>query len=367
MNSKSIDSVDALLKIPPYSLNDNEKNTILLPILKNQLIKALNNRYIKNFFEKQNIKISDIECLEDIPPLPVQMFKYFDLDTCAKDEVYKILQSSGTTSGKKSRIPLNKLTSINQTKALKSILSDYLGKNRRIFLVIDHEEMNRSIGAFSARTAGIRGLSIYSKNVLYLLKEEDGTLKLNLPVINDLIKNYSGNEVYAFGFTYIIWSIFYNQIIQENINFNFGDIKIFHSGGWKKLTNERVTKEDFSEFIANVFNTDKKNVMDFYGMAEQTGIIFVDCEYGNKHIPVFSEIIVRDPQTLKPCGIGNAGMIEVMSILADSYYGQALLTEDMGYLVGIDDCPCGRKGKYFKFISRIEKAEVRGCGDTFRE
>jgi hypothetical protein len=60
-------------------------------------------------------------------------------------------------------------------------------------------------------------------------------------------------------------------------------------------------------------------------------------------------------------------MIEVMSILADSYYGQAILTEDLGHLVGIDDCPCGRKGKYFRFNSRVEKAEVRGCGDTFKE
>ena len=367
MDQNPFNSVDGLLKIAPYSLKDGEHDNILLPILKDQLIKAQNNRHIKNFFEKQDINISDIECLEDIPPLPVQMFKYFDLETCAKDEVYKILQSSGTTSGKRSRVPLNKLTSINQTKALKSILSDYLGNKRRIFLVIDHEGMNRSIDTFSARTAGIRGLSIYSKKIFYLLKEEDGKLKLDLSVINDVIKNYSDNEVYAFGFTYIIWSIFYRQIIHENINFKFSDIKIFHSGGWKKLKNEKVSKDVFSESIANVLNNDYKNVMDFYGMAEQTGIIFVDCEYGNKHVPAFSQVLVRDPQTLKPCGIGDVGMIEVMSVLADSYYGQAVLTEDLGYIVGLDDCPCGRKGRYFKFKSRVEKAEVRGCGDTFKE
>ena len=365
--NQNIDAVETLLKIKPYSLKDEEKNKLLLPILKDQLIKAKNNRHIKNFFEKQDINISDIKFLEDIPPLPVQMFKYFDLETCAKDEVYKILHSSGTTSGKMSRVPLNKLTSINQTKALKSILSDYLRNRRRIFLVIDHEGMNRSMDTFSARTAGIRGLSIFSKKIFYLLKEEDGKLKLNIPVINDVIKNYSNHEVYAFGFTYIIWSIFYKQIIQENISFNFNDIKIFHSGGWKKLKNEQVSMTFFSESIANIFNTGKENVMDFYGMAEQTGIIFVNCEYGNKHVPVFSQVIIRDTQTFKPCGMYDVGMIEVMSVLADSYYGQAILTEDMGYIVGIDDCPCGREGRYFRFKSRVEKAEVRGCGDTFKE
>ncbi len=35
--------------------------------------------------------------------------------------------------------------------------------------------------------------------------------------------------------------------------------------------------------------------------------------------------------------------------------------------MGVDDCPCGRKGKYFRFTSRIERAEIRGCGDTFAQ
>lgn len=47
--------------------------------------------------------------------------------------------------------------------------------------------------------------------------------------------------------------------------------------------------------------------------------------------------------------------------------GQAILTEDIGEFVGIDDCKCGRKGKYFKFKDRVDKSETRGCGDTFAE
>ncbi len=128
-----------------------------------------------------------------------------------------------------------------------------------------------------------------------------------------------------------------------------------------------VSKETFSDTIAEAFGTSSKRILDFYGMAEQTGVIFIDCENGNKHVPCFSQIIIRDPFTLEPCDIGKTGFIEVMSILADSYYDQAVLTEDLGVQVGVDDCPCGRKGLYFRFVSRVEKAELRGCGDTFRE
>lgn len=128
-----------------------------------------------------------------------------------------------------------------------------------------------------------------------------------------------------------------------------------------------VSKETFSDTIAEAFGTSSKRILDFYGMAEQTGVIFIDCENGNKHVPCFSQIIIRDPFTLEPCDIGKTGFIEVMSILADSYYDQAVLTEDLGVQVGVDDCPCGRKGLYFRFVSRVEKTELRGCGDTFRE
>jgi hypothetical protein len=359
---------DELLIRAPYSTENRQKNGDLLPIIREQLKTARrNNRQIDNFFTKQGIDIEAIQKLEDIPYIPVQMFKQFDLRTCPEQEIVKVLQSSGTTGGTPSRIPLDKATTINQIKALKSILSGYLGKNRKIFLVIDHEGINSPKLAFSARTAGVRGLSIYAKKIFYLLKEEEGKLSLNMPVIRDIIENYSDEDVYAFGFTYIIWTVFYEQLKKEGIRFSFDNVTLFHGGGWKKMHDLAVSKETFSDTIAEVFGTRPDRILDFYGMAEQTGIIFVDCEQGNKHVPCFSQVIIRDPFTLEPCDSGKTGLIEVMSVLADSYYDQAVLTEDLGVQIGVDDCPCGRKGRYFRFISRVEKAELRGCGDTFRE
>jgi phenylacetate-coenzyme A ligase PaaK-like adenylate-forming protein len=359
---------EKLLTQAPYASEDRQKEEELLPIIREQLKTARrNNRQIDDFFTKQGIDIETIQKPEDVPYIPVQMFKHFDLRTCPEQEIVKVLQSSGTTGGIPSRIPLDKATTINQIKALKSILSEYLGKNRKIFLVIDHEGINSPKLAFSARTAGVRGLSIYAKKTFYLLKEEEGKLSLNMPVIRDIVENYSHEDVYAFGFTYIIWTVFYEQLKKEGIQFTFDNFTLFHGGGWKKMQDLAVSKETFSDTIAEVFGTRPDRILDFYGMAEQTGIIFVDCEQGNKHVPCFSQVIIRDLFTLEPCDIGKTGLIEVMSVLADSYYDQAVLTEDLGVQIGVDDCPCGRKGRYFRFVSRVEKAELRGCGDTFRE
>jgi hypothetical protein len=35
-------------------------------------------------------------------------------------------------------------------------------------------------------------------------------------------------------------------------------------------------------------------------------------------------------------------------------------------ILGEDDCPCGRKGKYFKVTGRLPKTQQRGCSDTYQ-
>lgn len=171
----------------------------------------------------------------------------------------------------------------------------------------------------------------------------------------------------VYGFTYIIWSKFVKELKKRNISLSLPKMKLLHSGGWKKLVSESVGKEEFNGRTAEVFGTEEKNILDFYGMVEQLGVVFVDCEYGYKHIPDFADVIIRDFNTLKEVEIGQSGIIEVMSILGSSYPSQGILTEDVGEFMGIDDCRCGRRGKYFKFKSRMEKTEIRGCGDTFAE
>ena len=360
------DTVDSLFTLEPYAYTESDRDTLLLPIIKDQLISALYNQHIKSMYTKLSVDINSIRSMEDIPAVPVTMFKSFDLKTVPDEEIVKIIRSSGTTSQIPSIIPLNKKTMHNQTKSLTRILSQILGKQRRIFLVIDHEGMNSPLTEFTARTAGIRGLSLFSKRTYYLLREVNGILKIDRNVLEEFLRSYQGESVYAFGFTYIIWSIFLKELKESEIKINLPDLIVFHSGGWKKLTEEAVSKDTFTRTVTDSLGIINGKVIDFYGMAEQTGIIFPDCPSGNKHVPIFSKVIIRDIQTMEPCCPGKTGLIEVMSVLQESYYGQAVLTEDTGYIVDFDDCPCGQKGMHFRFVKRVERAEIRGCGDTFR-
>ena len=53
-----------------------------------------------------------------------------------------------------------------------------------------------------------------------------------------------------------------------------------------------------------------------------------------------------------------------MSLIPLSYPGHNILTEDQGYIIGADNCRCGKLGKYFVLTNRVKNTEIRGCSDV---
>jgi phenylacetate-coenzyme A ligase PaaK-like adenylate-forming protein len=98
-------------------------------------------------------------------------------------------------------------------------------------------------------------------------------------------------------------------------------------------------------------------------MVEQTGSVFIECEEGYFHPSIYSEVIIRD-QNLQVAKIGEKGLIQVMTLLAESYPGHNLLTDDIGKIDGEDFCKCGRRGKFFSVLGRAPGVELRGCSDA---
>ena len=365
-----VDSCTLLEKLifnDTFSISQKEKERILIEMFREQLENNKKNIHIKAMYEKLNFNVESFNSLAEIPFIPVNMFKKFDLYSCSREDIVRILNSSGTTTGNPSKIYVDKKTSLHQTQALMATLRDFLGERRRPLLIIDCEEENSKSSNLSARGAAIRGIGNFSNKTVYAFDKVGDELKPNLQRIKEFEQGFCNEEVLVYGFTYIIWSKFIKELQAMGESINLTNSKILHSGGWKKLTLQRVTKEEFSKVVSEAFNTKERDVIDFYGMVEQLGVIFIDCEYGYKHVPSFAEVILRDLYTLEEVDLGGVGLIEVMSSLSSSYPAQAVLTEDIGEFVGVDDCKCGRKGKYFKFKSRVEKSETRGCGDTFAE
>ena len=97
-----------------------------------------------------------------------------------------------------------------------------------------------------------------------------------------------------------------------------------------------MSRQDFHDRLNEVCGLDR--IHDYYGMVEQTGCIYMQCECGHLHASVFSDVIVRRPLDFSVCGVGEPGILQVLSTIPESYPGHSLLTEDEGVLLGEDDC-----------------------------
>jgi hypothetical protein len=166
-----------------------------------------------------------------------------------------------------------------------------------------------------------------------------------------------------FGFTFMIWLYLFKNLLNTGRSFDLSKGILIHGGGWKRLAEEAVDDKTFKKSLKDVCGIHR--VHNYYGMVEQVGSIFMECEYGYLHAPNFADIVIRDPFTWSPRSFKEEGVIEVVSLLPHSYPGHVLLTEDLGTIWGEDDCACGRNGKYFSVKGRIERAEIRGCSDAY--
>ena len=116
---------------------------------------------------------------------------------------------------------------------------------------------------------------------------------------------------------------------------NLENAFLLHGGGWKKLENERVSNDSFKARMKRV--TGCSRVHNYYGMVEQTGTIFIECDHGNMHAAAQSDAITRDPVTHRPLPHAATGLIQVFSSIQESYPGHSILTEDLGRSTEIEE------------------------------
>ena len=356
-------TIEDLDRYQPYSLDSNKKRIILGSILydleENHNAKCNDyNKIAKNWMFKH----SNDKTIENLPFIPVRLFKELELLSIDRADIRKTLTSSGTSGQIPSRIFLDAITASNQTRVLSRILSSFIGKKRLPMLIIDSKSVLMNRNSFSARGAGILGFSMFGHDIQYLLDDE---LNLDFELLRNFLKKHEGKKILLFGFTYIVWEFFNKAIQRSGIQINLENAILIHGGGWKKMIDSAVDTHVFRESLFN--NTKLQNIYNYYGLVEQTGSIFMECESGFLHASNYSDIIIRNHTDYSIASIGQEGLVQLVSALPLSYPGHSILTEDLGTIYGTDNCMCGRNGKYFKISGRIRNAEVRGCSDTIQK
>lgn len=351
--------LDGMLQEPIYGLTHKVKTDLFL-----NLINDLNQYHYSRCMPYKNILrglgISlPVKALTDSPFLPVGLFKNVDLFSIDPSSIVKTMTSSGTSGAAVSKIFVDKQTATLQTKVLSKIVGNFVGTKRLPMLIIDSPRTLNDRNFFNARTAAIKGFSLFGNKIVFALNND---LSLNLEAIETFVQNYGEEKTLIFGFTSMVYLNFVSALTSLNVTYNLDKSIVIHGGGWKKMLDQSVDNPTFKNALLTRLGV--HTVHNYYGMVEQTGSIFFECEHGQFHCSSFSDIIIRR-NDFSCCGLGEKGLIQLISLIPESYPGHNLLSEDIGSIQGYDDCACGRKGTYFQIYGRASQAELRGCSDAY--
>lgn len=348
-------------RLSPYCLAKEDKEALLLKEMKELTDWHRHRcREYECFLEAIGYDSQRVTSLDKIPFVPIRVFKELTMKSIPDDKIFKTMMSSGTSGQKQSKIYLDKETAVLQQKVLLRLLGDFVGNKRLPMLVIDSKAIIKDRKLFTTRGATVMGLDFATKKMVFAL---DDDMQLDEHILYEFANQYGGEKFLIFGFTFMVWQHLFQEIKKRKIDIDLSNGYLLTAGGWKKLTSAAISNDEFKKVGKELCGI--SHYVDHYGMAEQTGCIYAECECGNLHASIYSDVIVRRYSDFSPCDYGEKGYIQVLSTLPRSYPGHSILTEDEGIILGEDDCPCGRKGKYIKILGRVKNAEIRGCSDTY--
>lgn len=361
---------DQLLELSPYTGGIEADDSFMEALREELCFHYENNEMYRRFCDRKKFNPYQAFTIEEIPPVSVSVFKElgFKLNSVPKEDLTLALQSSAT-SGIPSTIVVDKETAKRQAKAMIKVVGDFIGKERKPFLIMDIDPRSANRKLLGARFAAVTGYLRFANKTGYFLKADDkGVFYFDVKEIQEYVSSLQEDKpVVVFGFTYILYQNVMQAIEKAQVKIQLPKgSKIIHIGGWKKLESEKIDKNLFNDRLSSCFGLAPTDVIDIYGFTEQMGLNYPDCQCGWKHTSSYVRVLVRDTVTHEVLPPGKEGMLEFITPLPHSYPGNAVLTDDLG-IISPDSCEEERPGTRFRVTGRMKKAEIRGCGDILSQ
>ena len=112
--------------------------------------------------------------------------------------------------------------------------------------------------------------------MVFLLNENN---EIDYEVLEKFLNKYKYQTKMIFGFTFMIWQHFFEKL--KNLEqYDLSNSLILHGGGWKNLMIEKYQTIYLKMKLKSILEL---KVINYYGMAEQTGSIFFECDHGFFH------------------------------------------------------------------------------------
>ncbi|MBE9480093.1 MAG: acyl transferase, partial [Bacteroidetes bacterium] len=290
-----------------------------------------NNSIYREFTDRLAIKINEIKHYLQIPFLPIEFFKNYEINT-VNSKPSLVFLSSGTTGSIKSKHYIVDVKVYEESfrrcfeifygnvsnYCILALLSSYLERKNSSLVYMIKDLIERS---------GNPDSGFYLNNYNELID------KLNR------LKN-SGKKVILFGVTFALLDI------AGKYSLDFPDLIVIETGGMKGRRKE-IIREELHEILCRGFGV--KTIHSEYGMTELLSQAYSKGK-GIFKTPQWMKILIRDindPLTI----IGNykSGGINVID-LANYYSCSFIATQDLGKL---------HKDGSFEVLGRFDTSDIR--------
>ena len=281
----------------------------------------------REYLELLGVDPAAVECPEQIPSLPIELFKSHRV-YCGSNPPQQIFTSSSTTGQTPSRHYVADLRiyeeaftrsfelfygPVEQT-AIFALLPNYLEREGSSLIYMVEGLIRRGGGGF-------------------YLYDHDALLR-------DM-EAHQGKKI-LLGVSYALWDL------AEEQRGALHDVIVMETGGMKGRR-EELPREEFHRLLCDAFGV--QSIHSEYGMAELMSQAYSDGK-GIFRTPPWMRICVRDlndPFRLLPNGAtGGINLIDLANLYSCSF----LQTQDLGKVY--DDGS-------FRFLGRISGSEIRGC------
>jgi len=285
--------------------------------------------------ESLDINPAFVTDITQIPAVPAEAFKKFELTCVGHEHVERVFYSSGTTGADRSAHYMSPAALDLYRTSLKKGFRSYFPETQELWALAE-----------PAETAVHSSLSF----MLQELKAARWFWDDRSGLIDAL--NARTQPVTLFGTAFAWVDLLDNS--DTNWHLPVGT-RIIETGGFKGRTRE-VPRAELYEMFTERLGVPDDHCHSEYGMSEMSSQFYSTGSAGVLYAPHWLKTVIIDPLTGLEAAEGNAGLLSHYD-LANLNSVFLLQTEDMG----------DRQDGGYRLLGRAKGAEIRGCSLTVEE
>lgn len=313
--------------------------------------------------EKYNPKeIRGISDLYKIPPVPTLYFKHHTLISMPENKILLKSTSSGT-SGMKSHIGYDAKGLYYGSYMVKAMARyhNLFSIKPTNYLILGYEP-NKNNNTVISKTSFASTFFTPAIKREYALKYRSGEYHLDMEGVIKALVSYSRQPfpVRITGFPAYMYRLLL-ELRKEGLSFSLHkESMVFLGGGWKQFYTEKVDKKVLYSLIEDILGIGEDRCREFFGAVEHP-IVYCDCKNHHFHVPIYSRVIIRDPDTLRPLGFNKVGILNLITPMLESMPVVSVMTDDLAVLHEGKECGCGIDAPYFEIIGRVGVQDIKTC------